>query len=68
LPGVTDSFIAQGRTGFLFDTDSEYQAIVLRLAADPALRATVGAAARAFVREIHSFDVVADRYLSLYRT
>ncbi|MGH7042291.1 MAG: glycosyltransferase family 4 protein, partial [Acetobacteraceae bacterium] len=66
LAGVTDSFIADGETGLLFDTDAEFRAAVLRLAADPALRATIGAAAAAMVRAEYDLRAIAHRYAALY--
>src|SRR5439155_21456379 len=46
--GYIDS-IDHGTNGFLFDTNEEALAILRRLQDDPALRASVGAAARAAV-------------------
>ena len=67
LPGVTDSFIDHGRTGFLFDTAAEYTALVQALVDDPGLRRRVGDAARAEVAGGHSLQAVAQRYVMLYR-
>ena len=67
LPGVTDWFIADGRTGLLFDTDEEYRAAVLRLAADPDLRARIGAAARTAALTDFGLPAIAARYAALYR-
>jgi glycosyltransferase involved in cell wall biosynthesis len=68
LPGVTDSFIEDGRTGFLFDDAAQYDAIVRALAADAGRRRTVGAAARAEVTKRFSLDRIAERYARLYRS
>jgi len=67
LPGVTDSFVEHGRTGFLFDTSEEYCAAVRDLVRLPAVREEVGAAARRSV--VASFDLgaIAARYAALYR-
>ena len=67
LPGVTDWFIDDGRTGLLFDTDEEYRAAVLRLAADPDLRARIGAAARTAALTDFGLPAIAARYAALYR-
>ena len=66
LPGVNDSFVQEGETGFLFDDDAGYRAAVLRLAADAALRGAVGARARHFVLARYDMGQVARRYLALY--
>ena len=67
LAGVTDWFIADGQTGLLFDTDEEYRAAVLRLAADPDLRARIGAAARTAALTDFGLPAIAARYAALYR-
>ncbi len=66
LPGVNDSFVQDGETGFLFDDAAGYRAAVLRLAADAALRRTVGARARHLVLTRYDMAAVARRYLALY--
>ena len=48
--------VEDGRSGFLFDTDAEAEAILLRLRGDPALRRSVGRAARARVEALYSTD------------
>ncbi len=67
LQGVTDAFIDHGRTGFLFDTEAEYQAIVSALVNDAAARHRIGVTARATVRETFDLSVIAGRYARLYR-
>ena len=66
LAGVTDAFIDDGRTGLLFDTDAELRAAVLRLAADPGLRAALGTAAAAVARADYALPDIAARYVALY--
>ncbi|HEX8069129.1 MAG TPA: glycosyltransferase [Pyrinomonadaceae bacterium] len=44
--------IEHGRDGFLFETQAEARALLLRLKADPALRQSVGAAARATIERV----------------
>lgn len=66
LPGVTDAFIEDGRTGFLFDTDADYRALIARLAAESGLRRRLGAAARAAVRDGYDLCAIAGRYAAIY--
>jgi len=66
LPGVNDSFVLEGRTGFLFDDAEGYAANVLRLLGDPALRRRIGKDARAFARETFAMRSVAARWLAVY--
>jgi glycosyltransferase involved in cell wall biosynthesis len=47
-------FIEHGRNGFLFDGNEEGFQIVMRLRNDPALRASIGHAARMTVESLHS--------------
>lgn len=68
LPGVTDSLIAHGRTGFLFDDPGEYRRAVLDLAAAPALRRAIGEAARQDAALHYDLATIAGRYAELYRT
>jgi glycosyltransferase involved in cell wall biosynthesis len=67
LPGVTDSFVTQDVTGDLFDDAAGYSRAVLRLAADPALRARRGAAGREAAAKGFSLPEIAARYAALYR-
>lgn len=66
LPGVNDSFVRHGETGFAFTDDDGYRAAVLRLAGDPALRRAIGATGQALVRERYDMARVARRYLATY--
>jgi glycosyltransferase involved in cell wall biosynthesis len=66
LPGVNDSFVEDGVTGFAFDDDQGYVAAVRRLVLDPALRQTIGGAGRALVREKFDLNQVAASYLRVY--
>lgn len=66
LRGVNDAFIAHGKTGFLFDREDEFAAIVARLLNDGEERAKVAAAARAYVEPRFAMEGVAARYLAVY--
>jgi glycosyltransferase involved in cell wall biosynthesis len=66
LPGVNDSFVQDGETGFLFEDDAGYRRAVLRLAADPQARRQMGARAQRFVHARYDLLQVARRYLTLY--
>jgi glycosyltransferase involved in cell wall biosynthesis len=66
LPGVTDSFIADGETGFLFDDAEGYSRAVSRLAGDSVLRTAMGRDAAAAAAG-HDLRAIARRYAELYR-
>jgi glycosyltransferase involved in cell wall biosynthesis len=66
LPGVTDSFISDGATGFLFSDAVTYDEILARLIADAVLRQRVGQAARASVAG-YDMAAIAARYIEVYR-
>lgn len=66
LPGCTDFFITHGRTGFLFDDESEYRLYVDRLASDAALRSEMGQAARQWITQELSMDAAARQYQHVY--
>jgi glycosyltransferase involved in cell wall biosynthesis len=66
LPGVNDDFVLDGETGFLFRDQAGFLAAATRLAADPALRARIGAAARALATGRFGMRQVAARYLEVY--
>lgn len=66
LPGVNDSFVLHGETGFLFNDAAGCLDAVLRLAGDPALRARLGAAGAALARREFGMRQVAARYLGIY--
>ena len=66
LPGVNDSFIEHGRTGFLFEAEDAFAGLVERVLSDSKLRERVGAAARGFVAANYDIEAIAARYLELY--
>jgi glycosyltransferase involved in cell wall biosynthesis len=66
LPGVNDDFVLPGRTGFLFTDQAGLEEAASRLAADPALRARLGAEGRRLAREKFSMRAIAARTLALY--
>lgn len=66
LPGVTDSFLAHGETGLLFDDAAGYERAVGALASDSVTRERMGAAARAVASERFPLAQVARRYAELY--
>ncbi len=66
LPGVNESFVKNGETGFLFTRDAEFPELVLKLANDPALRLRLGQAGRELVRRSFDMRQVARRYLEIY--
>ncbi len=66
LPGVTDSFVYDGESGFLFSDAAGYQRAVQALAIDPALRERIGARARAVAIERFPLRTIAKRYADLY--
>jgi teichuronic acid biosynthesis glycosyltransferase TuaC len=68
LPGITDSFIAEGVTGKLFDTSGEYTGAVAALVSDPDLRRAMGEAGRRTVEAGYGLGAAADRYAALYRS
>ena len=67
LPGITDSFIAEGVTGILFDTADEYTHAVEVLVSDAGLRGSLGDAGRTTVAARYDLAAAADRYAALYR-
>ncbi|EHL96342.1 glycosyltransferase, group 1 family protein [Acetobacteraceae bacterium AT-5844] len=66
LPGVNDDFVKDGETGFLFNDAGRYLDTVFQLAADPALRARIGAAGKALATARFGMRQAAARYLSIY--
>lgn len=66
LPEVNEAFVRHGETGFLFDGEAGYCDAVLRLAADPALRRSMGAAGQALVQRDFAMRDVAARFLEIY--
>ncbi len=66
-PGVTECHV-EAETAFVVSrSQAELSARLLLLAADPALRARMGRAAQARVREHYSIDANCKRYAALYR-
>jgi glycosyltransferase involved in cell wall biosynthesis len=66
LPGVTDWILGAGALGLLFVADTEYPALVRRLATDPAARRSLGASGREAVKRRFEMGAVAARYARLY--
>jgi len=66
--GVTDTFIEDSVTGYLFRTAAEYQRVVRSLVVDAARRRSMGQAARAAVLSRFNLRVIATRYADVYRT
>lgn len=66
LPGVNDSFVINGKTGFLFTDEQEYLGFLNILLNDAELRKKIGDDARQFV--INNFDIsdISKKYLNLY--
>ena len=66
LPGVNEGFVLEGENGFLFEDRAQYLAAVLRLTAEPALRARMGRAGAALVAREFDMSRIAARYLRVY--
>jgi glycosyltransferase involved in cell wall biosynthesis len=66
LPGINDSFLDHGRTGFLFEDERQLGPLLAPLLENPALRDRVGEAARARVAAEYDIEAIAARYLQLY--
>jgi len=66
LPGVNEDFVLEGETGFQFEESGGLERGLLRLAADPALRARMGRSGRALANLRFGMDVIARRWLALY--
>ncbi len=64
--GGTTEHIETGTTGFIVEDDAELHSTLIRLLDDPALRASVGAAGRAAVRQRYTPAAAARRYEQLY--
>lgn len=67
LPGVNEDFVVDGRTGLAFTDQEGLVAALIALVRDPALRRSIGDAARALALARFSMDEVAARYLAVYR-
>ena len=66
LPGVNDTFVDQGRSGFLFTQKDEFKIAVGQLLQDSQLRHRMGAIGRDFVATHFDIADIAARYLDLY--
>jgi glycosyltransferase involved in cell wall biosynthesis len=66
LPGVNDTFVEQGRSGFLFTRDDEFRTHVDHLLQAETERREMGAHGRAFVVSHYNIVDIAARYLELY--
>jgi len=66
LDGVNDDFVVEGETGFAFRDQAGLEAGLLRLAADPALRAALGAKGKRLAETRFAMPAVARRYLEVY--
>ncbi len=66
LPGVNDTFVEHGRSGFLFTRDDEFRAQLDQLLCDDAFRRRMGACGRDFVTAHYDIVDIAARYLELY--
>jgi glycosyltransferase involved in cell wall biosynthesis len=63
--GMHLALVAHGRTGFLASTPQEWADAIARLAADPGLRRTMGAAGREMVERHYSASSVGPRFARL---
>lgn len=68
LPGVTDTFIVHGESGYLFSCPEDFATLTAELAADPGLRARIGDAARRAVIAEYSMETIATQMSELYRS
>ncbi len=66
--GVHREMIVHGKTGFLAETPGEWAEAVLRLASQPELRATMGAAGRKIVENRFSTGVWAPQFAATVRS
>ncbi|WP_421994081.1 glycosyltransferase [Roseococcus sp.] len=66
LAQVNESFVLEGRTGFLFEDEPGYVTAVDRLLSDAPARARIGAAGRDFATAQFGMRGVASRYLGIY--
>ena len=66
LPGVNESFLIEGETGYAFTDQPAYVAAILRLADDAELRRRIGQQARARVAAAFDLNRIARRYLDIY--
>jgi glycosyltransferase involved in cell wall biosynthesis len=63
--GVNSEIVRHGESGFLAETDAEWEEALTMLAADPGLRQRMGAAGRRRVEEEYSLQVQAPRLIEL---
>lgn len=66
LPGVNDTFVGHGVSGYLYDDADEYGSFVAGLVADPVRARAMGRSGRAFVAARYHIEDIATRYLELY--
>jgi glycosyltransferase involved in cell wall biosynthesis len=66
--GVNSQIVEHGRTGFLAETAEEWRSFLIRLIADPGLRARLGAAGRERAERDFSLKSQAPRLVSLLRS
>jgi glycosyltransferase involved in cell wall biosynthesis len=66
--GVNRDIVRHGINGFLASTQDEWRDALARLAADPGLRARMGAAGRRMVEEHYSLAVTVPRIAALLRS
>lgn len=63
--GANAQIVVNGRTGFLPASPSDWPTTIAKLATDPTLRATMGAAARQRVESIYSLQCAAEQWAKL---
>jgi glycosyltransferase involved in cell wall biosynthesis len=66
--GALPEVVADGETGFLFDTEAELTARLTELAADPALVERLGTRAKAVANERFTANVAGPAVAAVYRT
>jgi len=64
--GANRLYVREGENGFLVGTVAQWEERLAKLVEDPALRAKMGAAARASVERDYSIEAMVPRYLSLF--
>jgi len=66
--GVNSRIVAHGENGFLASSTDEWQAALIRLLDDAALRETMGKASRALAERSYSLDSQAPRVVALFKS
>ncbi len=66
--GINRELVVDGETGFLAETPADWHRALARLAADPGLRARLGAAGRRLVEARYSLQVQTPRLVGLLRS